>query len=122
MRSFLQWQRPERHPLRGSRRTESSSPAAADLSRAARLLAVRSRREATSSFSGSYASAFRGRGIEFEESRPYVPGDDIRSIDWDAMARTGEPFVKRFREERDEMVMLALGPLFGRLTVEALRP
>lgn len=80
----------------------------ADLARAARILAVRSRREVTSSFAGGYRSAFRGGGIEFEESRPYVPGDDVRSLDWNALARTGVPYVKRFREERDQTVWLAV--------------
>ncbi len=79
-----------------------------DLSRAARLLVVRSRREATGLFAGNYVSAFRGGGLEFDESRPYVPGDDVRSIDWNATARNGEPYVKRFREERDRTLLLAL--------------
>ena len=80
----------------------------AELERAARLLMVRSRREASSAFAGSYRSAFRGGGVEFEESRPYVPGDDVRSIDWNALARTDIPYVKRFREERDQTVVLAM--------------
>jgi uncharacterized protein (DUF58 family) len=79
-----------------------------DLSRAARLLVVRSRREATGLFAGNYASAFRGGGLEFDESRPYVPGDDVRSIDWNATARHGETFVKLFREERDQTLLFAL--------------
>ena len=90
----------------------TSAPVAQDalreLARAARILAVRSRREASELFAGAYRSAFRGGGIEFEESRPYVPGDDVRSIDWNATARTGEPHVKRFREERDRTVLLLL--------------
>jgi uncharacterized protein (DUF58 family) len=81
---------------------------AAELERAARVLAVRSRREVTSTFAGGYRSAFRGGGIEFEESRPYVPGDDVRGLDWNALARTGIPYVKRFREERDQTVWLAV--------------
>lgn len=81
---------------------------AADLAQAARILAIRTRREASGIFAGSYASAFRGGGMEFDESRPYFPGDDVRSLDWNAMARTGEPFVKRFREERDLLLWLAL--------------
>jgi uncharacterized protein (DUF58 family) len=79
-----------------------------DLSRAARLLLVRSRREASSTFAGAYRSAFRGGGVEFEESRPYVPGDEVRFLDWNALARTGMPYVKRFREERDQTVVIAL--------------
>ncbi|UCE86640.1 MAG: DUF58 domain-containing protein, partial [Deltaproteobacteria bacterium] len=81
---------------------------AADLERAARILAVRSRREASSAFTGGYASAFRGGGLEFDELRPYVPGDDVRTIDWNATARMGEPYVKRFREEREKTLLLAL--------------
>ena len=83
-------------------------PSGAELERAARLLEVRSRREASSAFSGGYRSAFRGGGIEFEESRPYLPGDDVRALDWNATARSGVPYVKRFREERDQTVLLAV--------------
>jgi uncharacterized protein (DUF58 family) len=79
-----------------------------ELLRAARILAVRSRRESTGLFSGNYASAFRGGGLEFEESRPYVPGDDVRTIDWNATARQDELFVKRHREERDQTLLFAL--------------
>jgi uncharacterized protein (DUF58 family) len=79
-----------------------------DLARAARLLRVRSRSEATGLFAGNYTSAFRGGGLEFEESRPYVPGDDVRTIDWNATARSAEPFIKRFREERNQTVLFAL--------------
>jgi uncharacterized protein (DUF58 family) len=83
-------------------------PSGAELERAARLLEVRSRREVSSAFAGGYRSAFRGGGIEFEESRPYLPGDDVRALDWNATARSGVPYVKRFREERDQAVMLAV--------------
>jgi len=88
--------------------TKSDDVTSRDLDRAARRLAVRSRREASGLFAGDYASAFRGSGLEFEESRPYVPGDDVRSIDQVATARTGEPFVKRFREERNHTLVFAL--------------
>lgn len=50
---------------------------------------------------GEYHSVFKGRGMEFEEVREYVPGDDIRSIDWNVTARMGHPFIKRFCEERE---------------------
>ena len=79
-----------------------------DLARAARLLVIRSQREATGLFAGNYVSAFRGSGLEFEESRPYVPGDDIRTLDWNATARAGQPFVKRFREERNQTLLFGL--------------
>jgi uncharacterized protein (DUF58 family) len=55
---------------------------------------------------GEYLSAFKGRGIEFEEVRPYQPGDDVRTIDWNVTARYDEPFVKLFREERELTVIL----------------
>lgn len=87
---------------------EASPASLEELQRAARLLTVRSRREVSSAFAGSYRSAFRGGGMEFEESRPYAPGDDVRSLDWNAMARTGAPYVKHFREERDQVVLLAV--------------
>ncbi|MCP3986352.1 MAG: DUF58 domain-containing protein [bacterium] len=79
-----------------------------ELSRAARTLLVRSQREVTGAFVGGYQSAFRGVGIEFEESRPYVPGDDVRFLDASVMARTGMPYVKRFREERNQTVHLVI--------------
>jgi len=89
--------------------TDTTNPvSAADLARAARLLAVRSRREATGLFAGNYVSAFRGSGLEFEESRPYMPGDDISMLDRNATARTGDLFVKRFRQERNQTLIFAL--------------
>jgi uncharacterized protein (DUF58 family) len=80
----------------------------AELARAARLLVLRSRREATGLFAGNYRSAFRGGGLEFEFSRPWTPGDDVRSLDPRASARSGEPHVKIFREERDRELWLGL--------------
>lgn len=59
-------------------------------------------------FAGQYHSAFKGRGMEFEEVREYQPGDDVRTIDWNVTARTGRPFVKNFREERELTVTLAV--------------
>ncbi len=59
-------------------------------------------------FAGQYHSAFKGLGMEFEEVREYQPGDDVRTIDWNVTARTGRPFVKRFREERELTVMLVV--------------
>ena len=57
---------------------------------------------------GSYRSAFKGRGMEFEEVREYIPGDDVRSIDWNVTARMGHPYVKSFREERELTVLLVV--------------
>ncbi len=59
-------------------------------------------------FAGQYHSAFKGRGMEFEEVREYQPGDDVRAIDWNVTARSGRPFIKNFREERELTVMLAV--------------
>jgi uncharacterized protein (DUF58 family) len=59
-------------------------------------------------FAGQYHSAFKGRGMEFEEVREYQPGDDVRTIDWNVTARTGRPFVKNYREERELTVLLVV--------------
>ncbi len=56
--------------------------------------------------SGQYLSSFRGRGMEFDEVRPYQAGDDVRTLDWRVMARTGKPHTKLFREERERAVLL----------------
>ena len=50
---------------------------------------------------GGHVSPFKGRGVEFDESRPYQPGDDLRTMDWRVTARTGKPYTKVFRDERD---------------------
>ncbi len=71
-----------------------------------RRIQIKTGRNVSSSFAGEYVSAFKGHGMEFEEVRAYQPGDDIRSIDWNVTARTGEPFIKRFREERELTVLL----------------
>lgn len=59
-------------------------------------------------FAGDYRSAVRGQGMEFEEVRAYVPGDDVRHIDWNVTARSGEPFIKVYREERQVTVLLVV--------------
>jgi uncharacterized protein (DUF58 family) len=74
---------------------------------AVRRIEIRTRRLVDEVFSGEYHSVFRGRGVEFREVREYVPGDDIRSIDWNVTARNDAPFVKQFEEERELTVMLA---------------
>jgi uncharacterized protein (DUF58 family) len=60
------------------------------------------------SFAGQYESVFKGRGMQFDEVREYMPGDDIRAIDWNVTARTGKPFIKRFVEEREMTVLFAV--------------
>jgi uncharacterized protein (DUF58 family) len=71
-----------------------------------REIQIRTRRQVADVLAGEYVSAFRGRGIEFDEVRPYVPGDDVRTIDWKVTARMGEPYVKRYVEERQLTLML----------------
>ena len=71
-----------------------------------RRIEIRTRRSVNDVFAGRYHSVFKGQGMEFQEVREYVPGDDIRSIDWNVTARTGSPFVKKFTEERELTVML----------------
>jgi len=65
-------------------------------------------RQVADVMAGAYLSVFKGRGMEFDEVRPYVPGDDVRTIDWNVTARTGEPHVKRYVEERELTVMLVV--------------
>ncbi len=69
-------------------------------------LEIKTRRLVNEIFSGQYGSVFRGMGMEFAEVREYVPGDEIRWIDWNVTARTGHPYVKKFVAEREMTVML----------------
>ena len=92
-------------------RQRASSPLMKDTSeilRKIRRLELRTRRLVDSSFAGQYHSVFKGRGMNFDEIRPYTPGDEIRAIDWNVTARTGEPYIKKFTEEREMTVMIAL--------------
>jgi len=72
----------------------------------ARRIHLRTRRLVDGIFAGQYHSVFKGSGIEFAEVREYVPGDDVRTIDWNITARLGHPYVKRYVEERELTVML----------------
>lgn len=73
-----------------------------------RRIEIRTRRLVNDSYAGEYHSVFRGRGMEFDEVRPYQIGDEIRTIDWNVTARTGHPYVKRYVEERELTVMLVV--------------
>lgn len=78
-----------------------------EILRKVRQIEIRTSRMVTNVFGGEYHSVFKGQGMEFQEVREYVPGDDIRSIDWNVSARGGdELFVKKFTEERELAVML----------------
>lgn len=74
--------------------------------KAVRRIEIRTNRLVSEGMGGEYKSVFKGRGMEFSEVREYVPGDDIRTIDWNVTARTGGTFVKRFAEERELTLML----------------
>src|SRR5262245_39737727 len=78
----------------------------AEIAQAVKRIQFVTGRQVADVMAGAYLSVFKGRGMEFDEVRPYVPGDDVRSIDWNVTARTGEPHVKRFVEERELTVML----------------
>jgi uncharacterized protein (DUF58 family) len=74
--------------------------------RKVRQIEIRTSRMVNNVFGGEYRSVFKGKGMEFQEVREYVPGDDVRSIDWNVSARGGELFVKKFTEERELTVLL----------------
>ena len=82
-----------------------AAPSPADF-RKIRRLQIRASHLVDEAFAGQYHSAFKGAGLEFEEVRPYQPGDDVRSMDWKVTARTSQPHVKIFREERELSVYL----------------
>ena len=73
-----------------------------------RRIAIKTRKLSSQIFSGSYHSAFKGRGISFSEVREYQYGDDIRAIDWNVTARHDKPFVKVYEEEREQTMMLII--------------
>jgi uncharacterized protein (DUF58 family) len=77
-----------------------------EILKAVRRIEITTSHLAEDVFAGEYKSVFRGRGMEFAEVRPYEPGDDIRTIDWNVTARMGHPFVKRYTEERELTVAL----------------
>lgn len=79
-----------------------------DLAKKIRLIEITTSRAANDLLAGEYHSVFKGRGMEFDEVREYAPGDEIRTIDWNVTARMGRPFVKRFVEERELTVLLAV--------------
>lgn len=91
-----------------SRIQPSTSALSADVLREIRTLHFQTRKLADQGVVGRYRSAYRGTGIEFEEVREYVPGDDVRRLDWKVTARSGKPFIKSYREERELTVMVAI--------------
>ncbi len=80
----------------------------AEMLRKIRRIEIRTSRIVSEALGGQFRSAFKGRGMEFEEVRPYQIGDDVRTIDWNVSARIGEPHIKLFREERELTVLLVV--------------
>ncbi|MBF0239606.1 MAG: DUF58 domain-containing protein [SAR324 cluster bacterium] len=76
-----------------------------DLAKKIRIIEIYTRKAVNDILAGEYESVFKGRGMEFDEVREYVPGDEIRDIDWNVTARMGHPFVKRYVEERELTIM-----------------
>ncbi|MFO7631077.1 MAG: DUF58 domain-containing protein [Caldilinea sp.] len=73
-----------------------------------RRIELRTKHLVNDSFAGEYHSVFKGRGMEFDEVRPYLPGDEIRTIDWNVTARMNQPYVKRYVESRELTVMIVV--------------
>lgn len=98
-------------PRRVDPATRAPTPAQAvppEVLRQVKLLELRTRGLVNSLFTGEYRSVFKGQGMEFAEVREYQPGDEVRSIDWNVTARMQRPYVKRYIEERELTVMLAV--------------
>ena len=71
----------------------------AEILKKVRQIEIQTNKLVSETFAGEYLSTFKGQGIEFAEVREYIPGDDIRSIDWNVTARTGTPYIKKYNEE-----------------------
>src|SRR5215475_1446434 len=80
----------------------------ADLMRKVRRIEIATNRLVDQGVAGDYHAVFKGLGMEFAEVRPYQPGDEVRSIDWNVTARMGTPFIKKYVEERDLTVFLVV--------------
>ena len=91
---------------RQSNSTDLPETSHRELLKKVRRIEIKTRHAVNDVFAGRYHSSFKGRGMEFDEVREYVPGDDIRAIDWNVTARTGIPHIKKFVEEREMTVML----------------
>lgn len=79
-----------------------------DIMQKVRRIEMQARRLATATFAGQYRSGFRGQGLDFDDFREYMPGDEPRFIDWKVTARTGTPYVRKFHEEREQALLLAV--------------
>jgi uncharacterized protein (DUF58 family) len=94
---------------------------ATELLKKVRKIEIKTRGLSSHLFTGGYHSAFRGKGMSFSDIRLYYPGDDVRTIDWNVTARTGDPYVKEYEEERENTMMLLVdvsaSAVFGSHTV-----
>jgi len=79
-----------------------------EIIRKVRHIEIKTRNIVNNLFGGEYHSAFKGMGMEFAEVREYYPGDDVRAIDWNVTARTGQPYIKKYDEERELTVLLLI--------------
>ncbi len=95
-------------PVAASAPTNNGKGVPPEILRQVKLLELRTRGLVNSLFTGEYRSVFKGQGMEFSEVREYQPGDEVRSIDWNVTARMRKPYVKRYIEERELTVMLAV--------------
>jgi len=77
-----------------------------DILKKVRQIEIRTNRLVNDSLAGEYHSVFKGRGMNFDEVREYMPGDEVRAIDWNVTARAGRPFIKKFTEERELTILL----------------
>jgi uncharacterized protein (DUF58 family) len=93
---------------RAHARVRADQALPANVLRRIRQVEIKARILADEALLGTYRSVFRGQGLEFEEVREYEPGDDIRSIDWNVTARMGQPYIKKFREDRELNILLAV--------------
>ena len=87
---------------------ETTGTTPAEILRRIRRIEIRTSRLVNEIFGGRYHSTFKGRGMEFADVREYLPGDDVRSIHWNITARLGHPYIKRFTEERELSILIAV--------------
>jgi uncharacterized protein (DUF58 family) len=99
---------PGKHPAFSARSLAMAETSISEIQKKVRRIEIVSARLVTEQMAGEYHSVFKGQGMEFEEVRPYIAGDEIRSIDWNVTARAGEPHVKRYREEREMTVFVVV--------------
>ncbi|MGI8509413.1 MAG: DUF58 domain-containing protein [Gemmatimonadaceae bacterium] len=97
-----------RHPPKEAERPPVRARVSPEILKQVQRVELKTRGLVDALFSGEYRSVFKGQGMEFAEVREYSPGDEVRAIDWNVTARMSKPYVKRYIEERELTVMLAL--------------